>query len=100
MTAFGGQFVIDDFAHFMKWLVIIGASLAIIMSINFNEQEGIGRFEYPVLILFAALGMFMMVSTSASHRAIDREKEDTHNHGNGVVLGFPSLGSTQEFCSF
>ena len=64
MTAFGGQFVVDDFAHFMKWLVIIGASLAIIMSINFNEQEGIGRFEYPVLILFAVLGMFMMVSAN------------------------------------
>ena len=64
MTAFGGQFVVDDFAHFMKWLVIIGASLAIIMSINFNEQEGIARFEYPVLILFAALGMFMMVSAN------------------------------------
>jgi len=64
MTAFGGQFVVDDFAHFMKWLVIIGASLAIIMSINFNEQEGIARFEYPVLILFAALGMFMMASAN------------------------------------
>jgi len=64
MTAFGGQFVVDDFAHFMKWLVIIGSSLAIIMSINYNEQEDIARFEYPVLILFAALGMFMMVSAN------------------------------------
>jgi len=64
MVAFGGQFVVDDFAHFMKWLIIIGSSLAIIMSINFNEQESIARFEYPVLILFATLGMFMMVSAN------------------------------------
>ena len=64
MVAFGGQFIVDDFAHFMKWLVIIGSSLAIIMSINFNEQESIARFEYPVLILFATLGMFMMVSAN------------------------------------
>ncbi len=64
MTAFGGQFIVDDFAHFMKWLIIIGSSFAIIMSINFNEQESIARFEYPVLILFATLGMFMMVSAN------------------------------------
>ena len=64
MVAFGGQFIVDDFAHFMKWLVIIGSSLAVIMSINFNEQESIARFEYPVLILFATLGMFMMVSAN------------------------------------
>jgi len=64
MVAFGGQFIVDDFAHFMKWLVIIGSTLAIIMSINFNEQESIARFEYPILILFATLGMFMMVSAN------------------------------------
>ena len=29
MVAFGGQFIVDDFAHFMKWLVIIGSSPAI-----------------------------------------------------------------------
>jgi len=64
MTTFGGQFVIDDFGHFMKWLIIIGSSLAIVMSLSYNEQEGIARFEYPVLILFATLGMFMMVSAN------------------------------------
>jgi len=64
MTTFGGQFVIDDFGHFMKWLIIIGSALSILMSLSYNEQEGIARFEYPVLILFATLGMFMMVSAN------------------------------------
>ncbi len=64
IVAFGGQFIIDDFAHFMKWLIIIGSSSAIIMSLGFNEQEGISRFEFPVLILLATLGMFMMVSAN------------------------------------
>ena len=64
LVAFGGQFIIDDFAQFMKWLIIIGSSLAIIMAINFNEQESINRFEFPILILFATLGMFMMVSSN------------------------------------
>ena len=64
VLTFGGQFVIDAFARFMKWLVLIGAALTIIMSLAFNEREGIARFEYPVLILFATLGMFMMVSAN------------------------------------
>ena len=64
LTAFGGQFVVDDFAHFMKWLILIGSSFAIIMSVSYNDKENIARFEYPILILFATLGMFMMVSAN------------------------------------
>ena len=62
--AFGGQFVVDQFARFMKWLVIIASALAVIMSINYNAREGIERFEFPVLILFASLGMLLMVSAN------------------------------------
>ena len=62
--AFRGQFIVDQFGRFMKWLVLLGSALAIIMSLNYNEREGIDRFEYPVLILFASLGMMMMVSAS------------------------------------
>ncbi len=63
-TTFGGQFVVDDFAHYMKWLVLIGSAFAIVMSMRFNEQAGIDRFEFPVLIVFATLGMLMMVSAN------------------------------------
>ena len=48
----------------MKWLVLLGSALAIIMSINYNERENIQRFEFPVLILFASLGMLLMVSAN------------------------------------
>ena len=61
---FGGQFVVDQFGLFMKWLVLIGAGIAIWMAVGFNEREGIARFEYPILILFATLGMLMMVSAN------------------------------------
>ena len=63
-TTFGGQFVIDSFAQFMKWLVLVGSALTIAMSLAFNEREKIARFEFPVLILFATLGMFMMISAN------------------------------------
>ena len=61
-AAFGGQFIDDMFARFMKWLILLGSALAIVMSLAYNEREGIQRFEYPVLILFATVGMLLMVS--------------------------------------
>jgi NADH-quinone oxidoreductase subunit N len=63
-SAFRGQLIVDQFATYMKWLVLIGSALAIIMSMNYNEREGIQRFEFPVLILFASLGMLLMVSAN------------------------------------
>ena len=63
-VTFHGQFVADYFAMFMKVLVLIGSALTLIMSLDYIEREGMARFEYPVLILFATLGMLMMVSAN------------------------------------
>jgi NADH-quinone oxidoreductase subunit N len=63
-AGFGGHYVVDEFATFMKWLVLIGAALALVMSLGYNEAEKIARPEYPVLVLFAVLGMMMMVSAN------------------------------------
>ena len=63
-SAFRGQFVVDQFARFMKWLVLLGSALAVVMSMNYNAREQIERFEFPVLILFASLGMLLMVSAN------------------------------------
>ena len=60
--AFRGLFVADRFAVFMKLLCLLGSSLALIMSQGFIEREQMNRFEYPVLFLFATLGMLMMIS--------------------------------------
>ncbi len=62
--AFGGLVVSDRFAVFMKLLALLGAALALIMSMDFNEREKIARFEFPVLVVFATLGMMMMVSAN------------------------------------
>ena len=61
-TAFNGMFVTDAFASFMKMLVLLGSALGIIMSLDYNEREGIARPEFPVLILLATVGMMMMIS--------------------------------------
>ena len=64
VAAFGNLFVVDAFARFMKILVLAGAALAIIMSLDFITREGMRRFEFPVLMLFATLGMLMMLSAN------------------------------------
>ena len=63
-TGFYGMFVTDAFAVFMKTLVLVGSAVAIILSLRYNEEHKIARFEFPVLILLAAVGMMIMVSAS------------------------------------
>jgi NADH-quinone oxidoreductase subunit N len=63
-TAFGGQYVSDAFARFMKVLALGGAALGLLLALDWNRAEGLSRFEYPVLILFATLGMLVMISAN------------------------------------
>src|SRR5690606_32199539 len=63
-VTFGGAFVLDPFARFMKVLALIGSGFAIVMSVNYVKREKIARFEYPVLILLATLGMLLMISAN------------------------------------
>jgi len=62
--AFGGSFVVDPFGQFVKILMLIGSGLCLIMSMNFMRAEKFERFEYPVLIVLATLGMSMMISAN------------------------------------
>ncbi|WP_159713105.1 NADH-quinone oxidoreductase subunit NuoN [Geminicoccus flavidas] len=62
---FGGHFRMDAFAAFLKVLIFVGVAGAILVSQNFLEDERIARFEFPLLALFGALGMGMMVSANS-----------------------------------
>ena len=64
VVGFNDLFVVDAFASFAKILLLLGAALTLILAMPFNAREGISQFEFPVLILFAALGMMMMVSAN------------------------------------
>ena len=61
-TTFGGSFILDDFARFLKVLAFGGSAAAILMSQNYLARENQNRFEYPVLILLSTTGMGMMIS--------------------------------------
>ncbi|CAN5359214.1 NADH-quinone oxidoreductase subunit NuoN [soil metagenome] len=62
--AFNGAFVLDPFARLMKVLVLIGSGVAIVMSVGFARLQKFERFEYPILIVIATLGMMMMISAN------------------------------------
>ena len=63
-VAFGGSFVSDGFARFMKLLALIGSVVTLVMSVGFAKAERFDKFEYPVLIVLCTLGMMLMVSAS------------------------------------
>ncbi|MHC8493819.1 NADH-quinone oxidoreductase subunit NuoN [Thalassospira sp. SM2505] len=63
-TAFYGQFTADAFAKFCKVMILIGSATGIIMAMNFAERENMSRFEFPILITLATLGMMAMVSAT------------------------------------
>ena len=60
--AFGGSFVLDDFARFLKLLAYIGSAAAIVMSLNYLAVERQEKFEYAILILLSTVGMGMLIS--------------------------------------
>ena len=63
-TAFGGSFIVDSFSHFMKVLTLVASAVAIVMSDRFVKTERFQKFEYPILIVLATLGMLMMISAA------------------------------------
>ncbi|MDD3029000.1 MAG: NADH-quinone oxidoreductase subunit NuoN [Alphaproteobacteria bacterium] len=62
MQAFGGLFVDDAFARLSKVIVLVASACSILLSWHYFEKEGSSRSEYPVLVLFATLGMMAMIS--------------------------------------
>ncbi len=64
-SAFAGAFVADGFSRFAKILILLGAGLTLPMAQGYFVREKIARFEFPVLVVFATLGMLLMVSAAS-----------------------------------
>ncbi|GMG85219.1 NADH-quinone oxidoreductase subunit NuoN [Paralimibaculum aggregatum] len=61
--AFSGAFLNDRFAQFAKVLILFSSAAMLVIGNGYLERRKLMRFEYPVLILLATLGMMMMVSS-------------------------------------
>lgn len=62
-AAFNGAFVADPFAVYAKVLIYLASAVAIILGGGWMQRTRIARFEYPILIVLAAVGMAMMASS-------------------------------------
>ena len=60
--AFGGLFVADPFSVFAKVGILLSAAAVLVMSVDYLERRDLLRFEYPMLLALAAVGMMVMVS--------------------------------------
>jgi len=61
-SSFGGMYVDDDFARLMKGLVCVGAAAALMLSFGFVQRTDMHKFEYPVIMTYAVVGMMVMAS--------------------------------------
>ncbi|MGD9670071.1 MAG: NADH-quinone oxidoreductase subunit NuoN [Hyphomicrobiaceae bacterium] len=61
---FEDAFVMDRFTRFMKILVLIGSAGALVLSFQSFSEMKLMKFEYPVLVLLATVGMMMMISAN------------------------------------
>jgi NADH-quinone oxidoreductase subunit N len=59
-----GAFIDDGFGRFMKVLALAGSLTTLVISQDFLALEKIDKFEFPILILFATLGMLMLISAA------------------------------------
>ena len=61
-SAFGGMFIDDPFARFAKVTILLSAAAVLAMSREYMQRRDLLRFEYPVLVALATVGMMLMVS--------------------------------------
>ena len=60
--AFGGLYSADGFGSFAKIVIYLATIACLVVTPRFFDARGAYRPEYPVLMLFAAVGMGIMVS--------------------------------------
>jgi NADH-quinone oxidoreductase subunit N len=61
---FDGLFVDDPFARFAKVTVLVSAAAVLVMSQDYMQRRELLRFEYPILVTLAVVGMMVMVSSA------------------------------------
>jgi NADH-quinone oxidoreductase subunit N len=62
--AWGGAFVLDPFARFMKVVALIGSIVAIGLSFGQARFLELDKFEFPVVLVLSTLGMMVLISAN------------------------------------
>jgi NADH-quinone oxidoreductase subunit N len=64
-AAFHGAFIADEFSRFANVLILAGGALSVLLADEYFVSEKVSRFELPVLLMLATLGMMLMVSATS-----------------------------------
>jgi NADH-quinone oxidoreductase subunit N len=62
--AFGGLLINDAFARFAKVAILISGAAVLLMGQDYMQRQGLMRFEYPVIVALATVGMMIMVGSA------------------------------------
>jgi NADH-quinone oxidoreductase subunit N len=62
LVTFGGSFIVDDFARFLKIVALIGSVATLVLSVEFLSDPSRRIFEYAILVLLSTLGMMVLIS--------------------------------------
>src|SRR5450755_4758520 len=62
LVTFGGSFIVDDFARFLKVLALIGSVATLVLSAEFLSDPSRRIFEYAILVLLSTVGMMVLIS--------------------------------------
>src|SRR6185437_10767178 len=62
LVTFGGSFIVDDFARFLKILALTGSVTTLLLSVEFLSDPSRRIFEYSILVLLSTLGMMVLIS--------------------------------------
>jgi NADH-quinone oxidoreductase subunit N len=63
-VVFDNAFIDDTFADYMKILALVGSIVTLLMAGDFFRHAGVDKFEFPILIVLATLGMMMLISAN------------------------------------
>jgi len=61
-VAFNGAFIADGFSRFAKVVMLFASAIMLLLSQDYLRRNNMFKFEYPILIALATVGMMMMVS--------------------------------------
>lgn len=61
-SVFGGAFVVDSFSVVGRSIIYVAAGIALAMATRHFDDEKLWKFEYPILVMLACVGMGLMVS--------------------------------------
>src|SRR5580658_4837937 len=53
LTGFGGSFIVDDFARFLKILALVASAATLLLSVEFLADPSRRIFEYSILVLLS-----------------------------------------------